>query len=87
MSEKLCLQWNVFKENIKSAFGSFREDKDFADVTLVCENGDLIEADKAILVASSPLFKMIFTGNKHTPSSNVSNRLEIIHIYVELGFV
>ena len=66
MSEKLCLQWNDFKENITSAIGSFREDKDFADVTLVCEDGDRIEAHKVILVASSPLFKKILTGNKHS---------------------
>ena len=66
MSEKLCLQWNDFKENITSAIGSFREDKDFADVTLVCEDGDRIEAHKVILVASSPLFKNILIGNKHS---------------------
>ena len=39
MSEKLCLQWNDFQENIKSAFGNLREDKDFKDVTLVCVDG------------------------------------------------
>ena len=39
MSEKLCLQWNDFQDNIKSAFGNLREDNDFADVTLACEDG------------------------------------------------
>ena len=53
MSEKLCLQWNEFKENITSTFGSLREDKDFADITLACEDGQQIEAHKVILVASS----------------------------------
>ena len=66
MSEKLCLQWNDFTENATSAFGSLREDKDFADVTLACEDGKQIEAHKVILVASSPLFKKILIGNKHT---------------------
>ena len=66
MSEKLCLQWNDFKENIISVFGSLREDKNFADVTLACEDGKQIEAHKVILVASSPLFKKILIGNKHT---------------------
>ena len=42
MSEKLCLQWNDFKENATSAFGSLREDTDFADVTLACEDGKSI---------------------------------------------
>ena len=39
MSEKLCLQWNDFKENFNSAFGKLRGDKEFTDVTMVCEDG------------------------------------------------
>ena len=66
MPEKLCLQWNDFNENITSIFESLREDNNFADVTLACEDGKQIEAHKVILVASSPLFKKILIGNKHT---------------------
>ena len=47
MSEKLCFQWNKFQENIKSVFQEFREDNDFADVTLACEDGQQAEAHKA----------------------------------------
>ena len=54
MSEKLCLQWNDFQENIKSAFGSLREDSDFTDVTLACEDGHQLEAHKVILDGSRP---------------------------------
>ena len=53
MSEKLCLQWNDFQENIKGAFENMRENNDFADVTLVCEDGQQVEAHKVILAASS----------------------------------
>ena len=49
MSEKLCLQWNDFKENVIFAFGSLREDNNFADVTLACEDGQQVEAHKVIL--------------------------------------
>ena len=49
MSEKLCLQWNDFQEDIKSVFGNMREDKDFKDVTLACEDGQQVEAHKVIL--------------------------------------
>ena len=56
MSEKLCLQWNDFLENVKSAFGNLREDNDFTDVTLACEGGQQVEAHKVILAASSPFF-------------------------------
>ena len=65
MSEKLCLQWNDFQENIKSAFENLREDKDFKDVTLVCGDGQQVEAHKVILASSSPFFQKLLGRNKH----------------------
>ena len=65
MSEKLCLQWNGFKENINSAFGRLRCDKEFTDVTLACEDGQQMEAHKVILVSSSPFFEKILQNRKH----------------------
>ena len=59
MSEKLCLQWNEFQDNIKSAFGNLRKDNDFTDVTLACEDGQQVEAHKVILAASSPFFQKL----------------------------
>ena len=58
MSEKLCLQWNDFKENVIGAFGSLRETTDFADVTLACEDGNQVEAHRVILSACSPYFRV-----------------------------
>ena len=66
MSEKLCLQWNDFKENATSAFGSLREDSDFADVTLACEDGKQFEAHRVILASSSPFFQSTLRKNKHS---------------------
>ena len=69
MSEKLCLQWNDFEENVKTAFGNLREDKHFTDVTLACEDGQQLEAHKVILAASSPFFqKLLGTWKKQTTS-------------------
>ena len=65
MSEKLCLQWNDFKENVNSAFGSLRNDKEFTNVTLASEDGQEIEAHKVILAASSPFFEKILQKSKH----------------------
>ena len=65
MSEKLCLQWNEFKENIHTAFGRLREDNKFSDVTLVCRDGQQMEAHKVILAVSSPFFEKILQTNKH----------------------
>ena len=63
MSEKLCLQWNDFKDNVNCAFRSLREDADFADVTLACEDGKQVEAHKVILAASSPFFQNLLRKN------------------------
>ena len=66
MSEKLCLQWNDFQDNVKSAFENLRDSTDFVDVTLPCEDCHQIEADKVILAASSPFFQAILMRNKHS---------------------
>jgi len=64
-NEKLCLKWNEFQDIAISAFGTLREDKDFADVTLACEDGLQVEAHKVILASSSPFFLDILKRNKH----------------------
>merc|ERR1712208_122620 len=42
-----------------------REDNDFVDVTLVCEDGQQVEAHKVILASSSPFFQKMLGRNKH----------------------
>ena len=42
-----------------------REDNDFTDVTLACEDGQQVEAHKVVLIASSPFFLNILKRNKH----------------------
>ena len=66
MSEKLCLQWNDFKENVMNAFENLREDNDFSDVTLACGDGQQVEAHKVILAAASTTFKTLLGRNKHS---------------------
>ena len=63
--EKLCLKWNDFQENLNSSFGVLRNDQDFADVTLVCEDGSQITTHKVILASSSPFFMEMLKRNKH----------------------
>jgi len=63
-SEKFCLRWNDFETNISTAFRELREDKDFFDVTLACDE-DQIQAHKAILSACSPFFRSILRRNRH----------------------
>jgi len=63
-SEKFCLRWNDFENNISGAFRELREDKDFFDVTLACDDEQL-QAHKVILSACSPFFKSILRRNRH----------------------
>ena len=65
-SEKLCLQWNDFKENITFSFKALRDDKDFTDVTLACEDGQNIEVQKTVLASTSPFFMELLKRHKHS---------------------
>ena len=64
-SEKLCLQWNDYQESIVNSFGVLKVDKDLADVTLVCEDGQQMEAHKVVLASSSPFFMTLLKKSKH----------------------
>jgi len=63
-SEKFCLRWNDFESNISVAFRELRDDKDFFDVTLACDD-EQIQAHKVILSACSPFFRNILRRNPH----------------------
>ena len=63
-SEKFCLRWNDFESNISVAFRELREEKDFFDVTLACEENQ-VQAHKVILSACSPFFRSILRKNPH----------------------
>jgi len=63
-SEKFCLRWNDFETNISVAFRELRDDKDFFDVTIACEDEQL-QAHKVILSACSPFFRNVLRRNPH----------------------
>ena len=65
MSDKLIIEWNDFSENVLKAFKTLRDDTDFADVTLACEDGQQVRAHKVILAASSPFFQNLLQRNTH----------------------
>jgi len=63
-SEKFCLRWNDFERNISSAFKDIRDEKEFFDITIACEDEQL-QAHKVILSACSPFFKNVLRRNQH----------------------
>mgnify|MGYP002047215102 CR=1 FL=1 len=40
-TEKFCLKWNDFESNVSGAFREIREERDFFDVTLACEDNQM----------------------------------------------
>ena len=65
-NEKLCLKWNKFQDNVRSSFEELREDKNFTDVTLACEDGQQVDSHKMVLITSSPFFSNLLRKNQHT---------------------
>ena len=63
-TEKLCLKWNDFQNLVQVSFGELRNDTDFTDVTLACEDQS-IKAHKVVLSACSPFFKNLFKTHSH----------------------
>ena len=85
--DKFCLQWNDFEKNISQAFKQLREDQDFFDVTIACEDEE-VEAHKLVLSACSPFFQALFKRYKHdhpllylknVKYSDFSNLLDFIY--------
>jgi len=64
-SEKFCLKWNDFETNIQKSFRGLRENQEFADVTLVSDDGHQFDVHKVILSSGSQLFSEILRKSKH----------------------
>ena len=47
----------------RSALRTLKENKDFTDVTLACEEGQQVEAQKVFLAASSPILQKLLGRN------------------------
>jgi len=58
------LRWNEFETNISESFRELREEKDFFDVTLACDDNQL-QAHKVIISACSPFFRNVLRRNPH----------------------
>ena len=63
-SEKFCFRWDDFEENVSGAFREIREEQDFFDVTLACDDNQM-EAHKVIISACSPWFRSILRWHPH----------------------
>ena len=64
--EKFCLKWNDFESNISSSFKDIKDEKDFMDVTLACEESQ-VAAHKVVLSACSSFFRSVLAA-KSSPA-------------------
>ena len=88
---QLHLNWNNFGDNLIKLVKEFRDDQDFHDVTLLCEDGVMIPANKFLLSCCSSFFKFVF---KRTLQANVviylkgvkGNHMKSILDFIYFGF-
>ena len=90
LNERLCLTWNDYLTNIINSYQKLRKSPEFSDVTLVCKDGQMIEAHRIILAASSPFFSHELKRSKDPhPSINMGTTkakdLVSIMDYIYLG--
>lgn len=57
-----ALKWNDFQSSILSSFRHLRDEEEFVDVTLACEQKSFT-AHKVVLSACSPYFKKLLKAN------------------------
>ena len=66
MSEKFCLKWNDFQQNLNQTFSCLRNETEFSDVTLFCDDQRQLNAHKVVLSSCSEYFKSILKSNKNS---------------------
>jgi len=80
------LRWNDFESNISVAFRELREEKDFFDVTLACEDSQ-ISAHKVILSACSPFFRSVLRKNPHQHPLLYLKGVKLTELHAVLNFM
>ena len=59
------IKWQDFNATVTRTFREIKEDGDFCDVTIVCEDDQQMEAHRIILAAASSVFKSMFKQTWH----------------------
>ena len=77
-SEKFCLKWNDFQDNVTKSFSKFRQESGLFDVTLVGSDQKQLSAHRLVLSACSDFFMTIFHSNTQ-PMDNDYQQFEEIH--------
>ena len=65
--ENIKLVWSEFQKSTSSFLSCLRESNDFTDVTLLCEDSDLLQAHRVVLSAGSSFFENVFKAAGASP--------------------
>ena len=85
--EKFNLTWSEFVECRSNAISDLLLDKDFTDVTLVCEDNKQIATHKLIISSCSLFFKNIFKNNPHQNPIIYLKGVKFVHLQSMLKFI
>ena len=85
--EKFNLTWSEFGECRSNAISDLLLDKDFTDVTLVCEDNKQIATHKLIISSCSLFFKNIFKNNPHQNPIIYLKGVKFVHLQSMLKFI
>ena len=84
--ETLCLRWNDFHDIAQTSFRDLKNDKDFMDVTLACED-QRVQAHKVILSACSPFFKRLLKTHTHPQPLVYLRRTKFVNLIAMVDFI
>jgi hypothetical protein len=68
---KYNLRWHDYHNSVLSTFRSLKEEEDFIDVTLSCEDQQYT-AHKVVLSACSPYFRKLLKVSLHCDDQNMT---------------
>jgi len=86
-SEKFTFQWDKFQDNAKVTFHDVRKTEDFSDVTLVCEDGQQIQAHRVILSSSSLFFRKLLQKTPHNHPMVYMRGVHYTHLATIVDFI
>ena len=66
MAEKCNIKWRDFQPHITNTFMSLKNDKKFADVTLMSDDYIEVTAHKVVLSAGSAYFNKVLSKRNHS---------------------
>ena len=87
MSATYTLHWNDFQKTTTSIFRGLRDNVDFSDVTLACEDGQALEAHQFLLASSSSVFANLLKGNDHPKPIIYMRGVKMSNMYLICDFI